>query len=285
VKNIISFSGGKDSTALILWAIENLKEFDTVFCDTGWEHPITYEYIQYINEKLLDAKLNIIKSKKYNGFYDMCIKKKRVPSTMARFCTEALKIKPMQEFVKQFLPDTEIYVGIRANESYSRSKLPMKAYADIYNCDIVRPLLHWTAQDCFDIMKRHNIKPNPLYKMGMKRVGCMPCVMVSHKEMKSIYDRFPEIANNIQKLENELGSTFFPPNYIPDAFCSRFIIQRKPIYKDDDLDIDEIIGYKNVRKYYPTADDVKKYLCGNNQDGLFPEPEGETCMSYYSICE
>ena len=37
MKHIISFSGGKDSTALILWAKENLEEFITVFCDTGWE--------------------------------------------------------------------------------------------------------------------------------------------------------------------------------------------------------------------------------------------------------
>lgn len=53
MKKIISFSGGKDSTALILWAKENLEVFETVFCDTNWEHPITYKYIEYINKALL----------------------------------------------------------------------------------------------------------------------------------------------------------------------------------------------------------------------------------------
>jgi len=40
MKHVVCFSGGKDSTALVLWAKENLAEFTTVFCDTGWEHPI-----------------------------------------------------------------------------------------------------------------------------------------------------------------------------------------------------------------------------------------------------
>lgn len=74
-KNIISFSGGKDSTALILWAKENLKEFDVIFCDTNWENRITYDYIQYINEILLGDRLITLKSSKYDGFADMCQKK------------------------------------------------------------------------------------------------------------------------------------------------------------------------------------------------------------------
>ena len=60
-KNIISFSGGKDSTALILWAKENLKNFITVFCDTMWEHAITYAYIDFINKTLLDNKLVVVR--------------------------------------------------------------------------------------------------------------------------------------------------------------------------------------------------------------------------------
>ena len=44
MRHVICFSGGADSTALCLWARENLPEFDTVFCDTGWEYPMTYDY-------------------------------------------------------------------------------------------------------------------------------------------------------------------------------------------------------------------------------------------------
>lgn len=45
MKIIVTFSGGKDSLAALLWVREHItKNFTTVFCDTGWEHPLTYEY-------------------------------------------------------------------------------------------------------------------------------------------------------------------------------------------------------------------------------------------------
>ena len=53
VKNVVSFSGGKDSTALLLWAREHLERFETVWMDTGWEHPLTYGYVDYIDEEVL----------------------------------------------------------------------------------------------------------------------------------------------------------------------------------------------------------------------------------------
>src|ERR1700675_2172947 len=67
--HVICFSGGKDSTALVLWAKEHLgepgKDWIAVFCDTGWEHPITYAYIEEINRTVLNGTLFIIKNKKH----------------------------------------------------------------------------------------------------------------------------------------------------------------------------------------------------------------------------
>lgn len=38
---VVQFSGGKDSTALVLWAREQWKDdFLPMFSDTGWEHPM-----------------------------------------------------------------------------------------------------------------------------------------------------------------------------------------------------------------------------------------------------
>ena len=51
--NIISVSGGKDSLATWLLAIErNTENITTCFADTGHEHPQTYEYLDYLESKL-----------------------------------------------------------------------------------------------------------------------------------------------------------------------------------------------------------------------------------------
>jgi 3'-phosphoadenosine 5'-phosphosulfate sulfotransferase (PAPS reductase)/FAD synthetase len=45
MKTIVTFSGGKDSLAALLWIRNNFtKNFTTVFCDTGW----TIEVIKHI---------------------------------------------------------------------------------------------------------------------------------------------------------------------------------------------------------------------------------------------
>lgn len=60
MKIIVTFSGGKDSLAALLWVREHITtNFTTVFCDTGWEHPLTYEYINRIADRL---NLDLVRS-------------------------------------------------------------------------------------------------------------------------------------------------------------------------------------------------------------------------------
>lgn len=145
-KYLITFSGGKDSLAIILWAKENLKweEWDVVFCDTGWESVITYEYIDFI-EKSIGKKFIRLKQARFenkldqhivdsvirifgerNVFAEMTLSKGRFPSTRARFCTEELKMKPIIDYILSLDYDVTVVQGVRAQESASRKMLRAK---------------------------------------------------------------------------------------------------------------------------------------------------------------
>lgn len=52
--HVISFSGGKDSTATLLLALQRCPPGSVVpiFCDTGNEHDEVYRYIDYIETAL-----------------------------------------------------------------------------------------------------------------------------------------------------------------------------------------------------------------------------------------
>lgn len=110
MKVIVSFSGGKDSLASLLWVRNNLtKDFITVFCDTGWEHPLTYKYIEEVQEQL-GLNLITVKSKKFNGMVDLTKKKSRWPSSQRRFCTSELKTIPMIDYILDEVNDDVLII-------------------------------------------------------------------------------------------------------------------------------------------------------------------------------
>lgn len=51
MRNVVQFSGGKDSTAMLLMMLEkNMPIDDIIFCDTGKEFPQIYEHIEKVNK-------------------------------------------------------------------------------------------------------------------------------------------------------------------------------------------------------------------------------------------
>ncbi len=265
MKHVVCFSGGKDSTALILWAKENLSEFTAVFCDTGWEHPLTLAYIAKINADLLDGKLITLTSSKYpKGMRELVAIKKRIPSAKARFCTSELKVLPMIEWLKTQDDECTIYQGIRADESANRALMPEREWSDDYDSLVVRPLIAWKAEQCFALMAEKGVKPNPLYLMGAGRVGCFPCIMVNQRELKALMKTMPDIKTAIAELEAIAERSFFPPNYIPARFHTGW---------------DPKSGMS-----FPKCKDVFRYIEKTDEDQL-PLFAPTSCMSVYNLCE
>jgi 3'-phosphoadenosine 5'-phosphosulfate sulfotransferase (PAPS reductase)/FAD synthetase len=294
MKAIVTFSGGKDSLAALLWVRNNFtKNFTTVFCDTGWESPITYRYIEQVSEKL-GLDLVTLKSKKYDGLIDLAKKKKRFPSSQRRFCTHELKSIPVIDYLLDVVNEDFIVIqGIRGAESKSRARMAaqcnyFKYYIEPYGqdkngkdkfhtyrrkeilsfsknhaTDVWRPVFDWTAQQVIDYILDNGLEPNPLYRMGFKRVGCFPCIMSANPEIYQITQRFPERITEIAEYENECKSSFLGPDSIPT---------------------------KAYNGKFPLITDVARYVQAEYARGtLFDEAEGATalsCMSYYSgLCE
>jgi len=63
IKHVVSVSGGKDSTATLLLAMENCtrENIEPIFCDTGNEHEAVYEYLAYL-EQALDITITRLKA-------------------------------------------------------------------------------------------------------------------------------------------------------------------------------------------------------------------------------
>ena len=307
--HVLSVSGGKDSTALLLYAIERGVPFRSVFADTGHEHPQTYEYLDYLESKLgitiqrvkpdfakrmegkrkyiaehwaqegipqerVDRAIELLKPTGI-PMLDLCMWKGRFPSTKARFCTDELKVLPINLQVVFPLQREGYKVwswqGVRADESRARA-----GYAKVERLDggviAYRPLLRWTASDVFVMHHKHGVAPNPLYKQGMGRVGCMPCIMCRKDELSEIARRFPEVIERLEEWEmlvstvSKRGSgTFFPA-----------------VSTGAESDAD--ISYKTngIR----TAVEWSMTTRGGRQFDLFkatdPIPE---CSSHYGLCE
>ena len=292
MKVIVTFSGGKDSRAALLWVREHItKNFTTVFCDTGWEHPLTYEYINRIADKL-HLDLVTLKSKKYDGMVDLARQKKRWASTRARFCTIELKTKPTIDYVLDEVQDNMLMIqGIRGAESPARAKMSaqctyfkyyfepygydkngkpkkhsyrgkdVRAFREKFADDLLRPVFDWSAQQVIDYILAAGLEPNPLYRMGYKRVGCWPCVMANQRDILNIAQQSPERIAEIANFERELHSSFFGPDMIPSYAITS--------------------GEK-----YPTINDVVRYVQWQNATGsLFDDDTATSCMSFYGLCE
>ena len=221
-RNIVvaSVSGGKDSTALSLWLREQGIEHRRVCMDTGWEHPDWRAFV----EGPLQEQLGPIEIVQHpdGGMVDHIKRERMMPARRARWCTRKLKLWPFHHAMRRIAEETGRQpigaVGVRADESKARAKLPvwdlvvLKRRADAdqpMGAWTWRPLITWSEQDVIDIHQRHNARPNPLYLRGASRVGCWPCINARKAELRMVADETPERIAVLRDLEAKLGHAWF----------------------------------------------------------------------------
>ncbi|NWD50786.1 phosphoadenosine phosphosulfate reductase domain-containing protein [Pseudomonas gingeri] len=315
IHNIVSVSGGKDSTATLLVAIAlETPNLQAVFADTGNEHEQTYEYLHYLAEatgvpitwvradfsRQIAGKRRFIETKwreqgiaeavvlaaldvlqpTGNPFLDLCIWKGRFPSRKAQFCTMELKRDPMLEQVVMPLmsPDNMLisWQGVRADESLARRYLP--------ECDEVggglfnyRPILKWDIPAVFEAHQYMGIKPNPLYSQGMGRVGCMPCINCRKDELREIALRFPEAIDRIDRWERlvQQASKQGAATFFAGSNA------KHPKGSIAGLPAVEVMEIARIRQ----AVEWSKTTRGGNQYDLMIATDASACSSAYGLCE
>jgi len=139
---LIGYSGGKDSTATLqlIWnAIaelpveERTTPINVITTDTKVENPIVAAWVKNSLEQMREAAKelqmpfipNLLTPKVQDSFWVNLIGKGyAAPRNNFRWCTERLKIKPSNQFVKDKLADGEIVLalGTRKKESQTRAR-------------------------------------------------------------------------------------------------------------------------------------------------------------------
>lgn len=271
---VASVSGGKDSAAMSLYLTELGIEHDRVFMDTGWESQITYDYLR---GPLTDRLGPITEIRGELDFVQLVEKKGLFPSRNRRFCTELLKVVPVQRWlavrmaarIDDSAPELINAVGIRRAESRARSEMAEWEWSDGFDLEVWRPLITWTADDVAAIHRRHGLEPNPLYGMGARRVGCWPCIHERKEGIALVARVDPERIDLIRELSkrlNERGAAM-------DAELGRPFVPRSffSYHGGDD-------------RHIPiTIDEAVEW--GNSKRGEWQPPgAGDGCMRW-GVCE
>lgn len=215
-----------------------------------------------------------------NPFLDLCIWKGRFPSRRAQFCTEHLKTIPATEYQLKLIDDglcdaVWSWQGVRIDESESRrTRLACPAnlaFSKFFEAQgggmfTYRPVLRWTAEDCFEAHRIVGLEPNPLYLQGMTRVGCMPCINAGKDEILEISKRFPHHIDRIELWESTAAtaSKRREASFFPDP------------YRDSHLD------KRGIRKVVEWS---KTKRGGQLMDWIRITEEPKACQSAYGLCE
>jgi 3'-phosphoadenosine 5'-phosphosulfate sulfotransferase (PAPS reductase)/FAD synthetase len=216
---IVAYSGGKDSTACLIWALETGLPVRAVFADTGNEPPDTPDYLRYI-EASLGVRVEAYQRGKENGlkyahnFFDIVRYRGMWP--MHGKCRVGIICKrdDFAWYLRKtgYATDAIIIMGERAEESSRRAKLERYTEHNPRQCGlpVLRPILSWSTADVFAYLREHNIEPHPGYANGHRRVSCVWCVNSTLEELLIDERLYPERCEQLRRLRASIGLNSIP---------------------------------------------------------------------------
>lgn len=196
-KHVVGLSGGKDSTALALWLVENEpRPYEFICNETGDELPEMHEHWARL-ERILGAPLKRVRAD--DDLIGLCEKQNALPNWRQRWCTRILKIEPTIAYFETLPDDSVLYVGLRADEELRRG-----LYGEDINVRFPLREQGWSEADVWRY----------LAKMGVTipdRTDCGLCYYQRLDEWRTLYFKRPEHYAKGVALEKKTGHTFRSP--------------------------------------------------------------------------
>ena len=208
--HIVSLSGGKDSTAMLLRMLEEKMPVDIIlFCDTGLEFDAMYKHIdklgKYINQPITRLKAPY----PFEYYFYEYSPPRRNPTLEGRngfswagprnrWCTSVLKTRVINAYLRELSKKYTLiqYVGIASDEKHRIRELNY-------------PLIEWnmTEADCLAYCKARGFDWDGLYDI-FTRVSCWCCPLQSLDELRKLRKHFPELWDKLQQMDKNTWRSF-----------------------------------------------------------------------------
>lgn len=205
--NVWNLSGGKDSTAMCLMALEKGERIDDiVFVDTGMEFAEMYEHLDkfesYTGRKI--TRLRGEKTFEYMMFDYLKTKGRHKgergygwPHATRRWCTSHLKLDVLDKYDKQFGESNVHHIAYGFDE-YRRYK------EKLHDPNFRYPLVEWKVTEakalkyCYD----KGFDWGGLYQQ-FSRVSCWCCPLQSNKDLFMLFTFHPEKWERLKEMDSK----------------------------------------------------------------------------------
>lgn len=219
--HVASFSGGKDSTAMVLHMIERGDHLDeVVFCDTTMEFPAMIRHVEKVKQVIEAAgiKFTTLRAKHDFEYYLLEHKVERKPGDRlhgvlgygwaghaSRWCTSTMKREVINRHFRELREQYRVvqYIGLAADEGYRLAR------ATNQNKDHRHPLVEWgwTEADAIAYCRSRGYDWEGLYDI-FNRVSCWCCPLKSHEELRKLRKHFPDLWAHLLDLDSRQGKPF-----------------------------------------------------------------------------
>ena len=211
-KYIVSYGGGINSTALIVFLVKNKFPLDhVVFADTGDEMPGTYEYLEVMRKYLSRKNIpfEIVMNRKKESLSDRCLRRKVIPSQVWRWCTRDFKVMPIHKFYRTLQSHVYQYMGIDYGEVHRMKPAKVDYVTNLY------PLIDYkiNREECINLIKKARL-PIPV------KSGCYFCPYNNMNRWAEIYQKHPDLYKYSMKIE-EKGKHFETQRLAPKGYTLR----------------------------------------------------------------